>query len=65
MNILQPKVFPDNKWNVVQIMITAAEKAEKIEGKGENAVLTSIFSFSHNVFNGTLPRAGKTQDYLV
>ena len=48
------KEFTDNKLNVVQRGEIVFETAENIMGKEENA--TSIFSFSHIVFNSVRDR---------
>ena len=47
------KAFADDKINVAEVMISVCDRVENIVGKGENAV-TSIFSFSHNVFKKLL-----------
>ena len=47
------KAFADDKLNVVRIIISVSDRVENIVEKGENAV-TSIFSFSHNVFKRLL-----------
>ena len=43
------KAFADDELNIVKMMIFLFDRAENTVGKGENAV-TSIFSFSHSVF---------------
>ena len=47
------KAFADDKINMAEKLNFVLERAENIAGKGENAV-TSIFSFSHNVFKSLL-----------
>ena len=43
------KAFADNKVNITPCIKFVFHRIENIVGKGEN--VTSIFSFSHNVFN--------------
>ena len=47
------KAFADDKINITKKLKFILWKAENIVGKGENAV-TSIFSFSQNVFKRPL-----------
>ena len=49
------KAFADNKIREAKMMIYDSDRVENIVGIGENAV-TSIFSFSHNVFKELLSR---------
>ena len=52
--------FADSKINVAQ-MISAFDGLENIVGKGESMV-TSIFSFSHNVFKAIILRDLEIRD---
>ena len=45
------KVFADNKIKVLKMMIFVFDRVENTVGK-EKMLVTSIFSFSHNVFKG-------------
>ena len=47
------KAFADDKLDVVKVMISLFDRVEFTVGKGENLV-TSIFSFSHSVFQSLL-----------
>ena len=49
------KVFAEDKLNVARIMISVSDRVENIVGKGEMLV-TSTFSFSHNVFKRLLSK---------
>ena len=48
-------VFAEDKLNVARIMISVSDGLENIVGKGEMLV-TSTFSFSHNVFKRLLSK---------
>ena len=54
------KAFADNKFSVAKTMISVFDPVENIVGQGENAgyhgwrLVTSIFSFSHDVFKSFL-----------
>ena len=48
------KAFSDNKINAAEMIISLTDRVENIVGKGENLVVTSIFSFSYNVFKSLL-----------
>ena len=52
------KTFADDKLNVTKMIISVFDGVENIVGKGE-IDCTSNFSFSHNVFKGSLPRPVK------
>ena len=47
------KAFADNNLNVASMMTSLFDKQENILRKGEKLV-TSIISFSHNVFKSSL-----------
>ena len=63
LNLSNLKGFTDNSLNMYQNFKFDLGRVENIVGKGENAgnwekkktLVTSIFSFSHNVFKGLLP----------
>ena len=44
------KAFAHNKLNFAKMMISLFHRVENTVGKGENVGYTSIFSFSHSVF---------------
>ena len=48
------KAFGDDKIDVAEMMISLLDRVEDTVGKGEMMV-TSIFSFSHSVFQSLLP----------
>ena len=48
------KAFADDKIDVAEMMISLLDRVEDTVGKGEMMV-TSIFSFSHGVFQSLLP----------
>ena len=47
--LIKQKAFADDIFSIAKMMISVFDKIETIVGEGENSV-TSIFSFSHNVF---------------
>ena len=49
------KGFADNKSNMAQVIAILFDRVENIVGK-EKMLVTSIFSFSHNVFKKLLPQ---------
>ena len=49
LTLSELKAFADDKINAAQMMISVFDRVENIVGKGIMLV-TSIFSFSHNVF---------------
>ena len=55
------KTFADDKINEIIKLKFNLKRVENIVGKGEMLV-TSIFSFSHNVFKGFFPKVVKTRD---
>ena len=55
LDMIKLKAFADDKLNIAKMPISPFDRAENIVGKGENAgMLTSIFSFSHSVFQSLL-----------
>ena len=58
------KAFADDKINVNEEMKFILGRAENIVGKGENLV-TSIVSFSHNVFEKLLHIWGPWKPIIV
>ena len=59
------KSFADVKLIFANVLISLIDRMENIVGKGENAGLTSIFSFSHNVFIAFFYRVVKSPDCVV
>ena len=54
LEVTKFKAFADDKLNVPKMIISVFGKLENIEGKGKKMLVTSIFSFSHNVFKRLL-----------
>ena len=58
------KAFADNTVKAVQMMIAACNKVVNIVEK-EKMLVTTIFSFFHNVFKTYLFQGHKKSDYVV
>ena len=54
LDVTKLKAFADDKINVAQMMISVYDSVENIVGKGEKMLVTSILSFSLNVFKRLL-----------
>ena len=54
LNQSKLKAFADSKMNLTKKLKFAFEKVENIVGKKEKMLVTSIFSFSNNVFKRLL-----------
>ena len=64
LDVTSLKAFADNKSNVAKMTISLFDRVENTVGKGENAN-TSIFSFSHCVFQSFFFRVVKSLDCVV
>ena len=53
LDVTKLKAFADDKSNVAEMKISLNDRVANTVGKGENAG-TSIFSFSHSVFQSLL-----------
>ena len=51
------KAFAEDKLDITKIMNSVCDRVENIEGKKEKMLVTSIFSFFHNVFKRNLPQS--------
>ena len=58
------KAFADDKLNVNVYLNFNLKMEENIVGKGKKMLVTSIFSFSHNVFKAFSVRFVKSWDCL-
>ena len=54
LDVTKLKAFADDKINLAQMMISVIPIVENMVGKGAKMLVTSIFSFSHNVFKRIL-----------
>ena len=50
------KAFPDNILFMTQLSKLALQRVKTLWGKNQEMLVTSIFSFFHNVFESTLPK---------
>ena len=48
--MIKLKAFAEDKFIVAKTMISVFDRVENIVGKKEKMLVTSIFSFSHNIF---------------
>ena len=55
LDLFKLKAFADNKINVTQKLKFVSLRVEDI-GEKEKMLVTSIFSFSHNVFKSKIPQ---------
>ena len=53
LDVTKLKAFADNKSNIAKMTISLFDRVENTVRQGENAA-TSIFSFSHRVFQSLL-----------